>query len=154
MEINGLIIQACRDESLSQEWQNREFSTKAIGITAFSITAFSLAQIFADKKIDEIAWLLIFAMAIAMSIVIIAAVLILITKNWERPFDVEEVRLAAEEYKDDDIEASLGETYSKAIQNNWDILDQKATYLNVLIFSAAVQLIFYAALFVYLFFPG
>lgn len=147
----GLLIQACRDEYLSQETQNREFSLKAIGIVAFSITVFGVVITFVNpEKIDSVSVFFLSFISICLLVSIVFAILVVKPKHWVRPFDIKHVL----ERTDEDgsaLAAAMAKAYANAIDKNWRILDPKADYLIYLTYCAAAQVILSAVFIFYLF---
>ena len=148
----SLLIQACRDEYLSQETQNREFSLKTIGIVAFNVTVFAGVITFADpEKMDWVSWSVLLLTFSFLGGTIASAIKVVVPKDWKRPFDIEEVVHKVTKHSEDDMAVDLMEAYAKAINNNWSILDPKAESLNDLTYCATAQVISSALFMLYLF---
>ena len=147
-----MLIQACRDEYLSQETQNREFSLKAIGIVAFSTTVFGAVITFADKeKMDWISWFFLLLTFSFLAGTILNAKQVVIPKGWKRPLKINKVLGKAQKDTGLSIGVGIGKAYANAIETNWTILDPKARFLKDLICCATAQIISSASFIFYLF---
>ena len=152
-----LLIQGCRDEYLSQESLNREFSLKAIGIATFSIAVHSAAISIVFQKVEEIdycVWVIFSLISISLLAALVFALKVAIPKRWERPFDTKQLKGAAVKLQRNILVDRLGENYSEAIAHNKKVLTSKTKSLKWLIQLTAAQFILYVVLFLYLFFPG
>lgn len=160
---SSLALQVFREEYLSQEGQNREFSSKAIGIVAFSATAFGAVLTFIptiENEFDSFGCFALVLIAVTTALAVINAAFVVHTGGWKRPFKAEEIRSEAEEARSDstefgvcDIEARLESSYAKVIHHNWKILKPKARHLDCLVLCVAAQIILIVLLFSYQVFP-
>lgn len=148
----GIFFQVCRDESLSQETQNREFSFKALGIFTFGTTLFGLTVHLMDQNL--VSWLVLFLLsAIALAKVYFVWKIISPAK-WRRPLSLDEVAESLKNHKSSSEEARMCEGYARAIKANWKILDDKAKALKWVSCLAAVELAAFVVLQLVLRWPG
>ena len=127
-----LFLHESRAEFLSQEGQNREFSTKAGGMAALAVALFGGVALRGPDVDDVIGTLLLVAFVLLTGLVVVLAATVLRPEGWRRPHDLAEVRAVTDDSEKRpvaEMHLVLAEGYERAVTANWRILDGKAKSL-------------------------
>ena len=120
-----------RERLLSQEWQNREFATKAINYLAFGSGMIGIGAVVLRLSQPESAMLALWVfIALAVLFVPAAAALIytLIPFKWRHGPDLGSM---SQDLDNERFTEKVADAYAKAIKENWHILDPKALMLTL-----------------------
>ena len=124
-----LYCQIGRERLMSQDWQNREFATKAINYLAFGSGMIGIGAIVLRLSQPESAMLALWAfiaLAVLFAPVAVAGIYTLIPFKWRHGPDL---GYMSEALDNERFTEGVADAYAEAIEENWHILDPKARML-------------------------
>ena len=124
-----LYCQIGRERLLSQEWQNREFATKAINYLAFGSGMIGIGAVVLRLSQPESAMLALWAfivLAVLFAPAAAAGIYTLIPSEWRYGPDLGSM---SQDLDNERFTEGVADAYAKAIKENWRILDLKARML-------------------------
>ena len=126
-----LYCQIGRERLLSQEWQNREFATKAINYLAFGSGMIGVGALVLRLSQPESAMLALWAF-IALAVLFVpasvAGIYTLIPFKWRHGPDLGSMLQVLDNKR---FTEGVADAYAEAIEENWHILDPKARMLTL-----------------------
>ena len=134
-----LYCQIGRERLMSQDWQNREFATKAINYLAFGSGMIGIGAIVLRLSQPESAMLALWAfiaLAVLFAPVAVAGIYTLIPFKWRHGPDL---GYMSEVLDNERFTEGVADAYAKAIEENWHILDPKARMLTLGAISLLLQ---------------
>ena len=126
-----LYCQIGRERLLSQDWQNREFATKAINYLAFGSGMIGIGAIVLRLSQPESAMLALWAftaLAVLFVPAAVAGIYTLIPFKWHHGPDLASMSQVLD---DERFTEGVADAYAEAIEENWHILDPKARLLTL-----------------------
>ena len=141
-ETADVYLEACRNEYLSQESQNREFQSKFLGFLTFGMALLAVAGglFIEEQSVDSLSEVvMVCGIVTAFFGLATFSAMVLRPQKWQRPFEVTSVKDHAN--KDQPWMAEwVADSYMEAVTKNWPILDHKAKYINWIVFFAVSEL--------------
>ena len=136
-----LYCQIGRERLMSQEWQNREFTTKALNYLAFGSGMIGIGAVVLRLSQPEAAmqalWAFI-ALAVLFAPAAVAGIYTLIPFEWRHGPDLGSM---SQNLDNERFTEGVADAYAEAIEENWHILDPKARMLTL----GAISLLLEAA---------
>ena len=126
-----LYCQIGRERLMSQDWQNREFATKAINYLAFGSGMIGIGAIVLRLSQPESAMLALWAfiaLTVLFAPVAVAGIYTLIPFKWRHGPDLGSMSKALD---NEQFTEGVADAYAEAIEANWHILDPKALMLTL-----------------------
>ena len=126
-----LYCQIGRERLLSQEWQNREFATKAINYLAFGSGMIGVGALVLRLSQPESAMLALWAfiaLAVLFAPAAVAGIYTLIPFKWRHGPDLGYMPQVLDNKR---FTEGVADAYAEAIEANWHILDPKARMLTL-----------------------
>ena len=120
-----------RERLLSQEWQNREFATKAINYLAFGSGMVGIGAVVLRLSQPESATLALWAfvaLAVLFAPAVMAGIYTLIPSKWRYGPDL---RYMPQVLDNERFTEEVADAYAEAIEKNWHVLDPKALMLTL-----------------------
>ena len=125
-----LLLEMGKSEYLSQEGTNKELSVKAGSVLLFMIAISGMVLSFVDQPHPKsVAVIAIFPIVGSFF-----SFLVVVPRNWRRPFDLKCVSETIHEYDLKTITRTLGEDYMNTVAKNRLILNEKVNYLSCLLY--------------------
>lgn len=140
-ETAKIYLEACRNEYLSQESQNREFQTKVLGLLTFGMALLAGGFLIGEPSVSslfEVA--VVCGIGVAFIGLVFYSVMVLLPRDWQRPFDVRSVKKHANKDHQPWMVEWMADSYTEAVRKNWPILDCKATCIDRIILFVSLEL--------------
>ena len=150
MDKVDLYCQVTREKLLTQDSQNREFGAKASSMLGFGAAMIGFGAIILNLSGDDGAggWILLIFIMLILAFLVTACcgLFVLWTRDWGNGPTVKSLAKTLDSDADSEYARAVGDAYGKSVDDNWCVLDRKATALRWGVAALALESLMVAIL--------